>query len=111
MSDMVRPDPDALIAQLRARDERARRGRLRIYFGANASGAKNILLDKSAPPDSDPAHFQAFFTTLFNTVVPSNAGKWCYCEESPGVITMAYPDAILAYAKEHTLFARMHNLI
>ena len=33
MADTARPDPDALLAQLRADDTRAERGRLRIYFG------------------------------------------------------------------------------
>lgn len=88
-----------------------RQVRSAFHFGANASGAKNVLLDPSAPADSDAGRFQAFLPRYFNTVVPSNAGKWCYCEESPGVATMAYPDAILAFGKEHGLFARMHNLI
>lgn len=40
MADIPRPDPDALLAQLQAEGERARRGRLRIYFGANAGVGK-----------------------------------------------------------------------
>jgi GH35 family endo-1,4-beta-xylanase len=83
-----------------------------FHFGANASGnGHSQLLTPNSPPDSDPARFQATFPTLFNTIVPSNAGKWAYCEATPGVLTMAYPDAILAFAREHGLFARMHNLI
>ena len=35
-----RPDPDALLAQLRADEARAQRGKLRIYFGANAGVGK-----------------------------------------------------------------------
>ncbi|MET0311690.1 MAG: DUF4118 domain-containing protein, partial [Burkholderiaceae bacterium] len=35
-----RPDPDALLAQLRGEESRAQRGRLRIYFGANAGVGK-----------------------------------------------------------------------
>lgn len=38
--DVPRPDPDALIAQMRSDDARARRGRLRIYFGASAGVGK-----------------------------------------------------------------------
>lgn len=40
MADTARPDPDALLAQLRADEARAGRGRLRIYFGANAGVGK-----------------------------------------------------------------------
>ncbi|MDA7419098.1 DUF4118 domain-containing protein [Xenophilus arseniciresistens] len=40
MADTTRPDPDALLAQLRADQARAGRGRLRIYFGANAGVGK-----------------------------------------------------------------------
>jgi two-component system, OmpR family, sensor histidine kinase KdpD len=39
-----RPDPDQLLEQLRERDERARRGRLRIYFGANAGVGKTFAM-------------------------------------------------------------------
>ncbi|GKS86862.1 DUF4118 domain-containing protein [Acidovorax sp. SUPP1855] len=40
MPDIARPDPDALIAQMRAEEERTQRGKLRIYFGANAGVGK-----------------------------------------------------------------------
>lgn len=40
MADTARPDPDALLAQLRADEARGQRGRLRIYFGANAGVGK-----------------------------------------------------------------------
>lgn len=40
MPDTDRPDPDALIAQLRAEAAAQRTGRLRIYFGANAGVGK-----------------------------------------------------------------------
>lgn len=40
MADIQRPDPDALIAQLRAQEEQTGRGKLRIYFGANAGVGK-----------------------------------------------------------------------
>src|SRR6218665_3384859 len=33
MAEATRPDPDALIAQLRADEARTRHGKLRIYFG------------------------------------------------------------------------------
>ena len=40
MTERERPDPDALLAEMQAQEERARRGRLRIYFGANAGVGK-----------------------------------------------------------------------
>lgn len=40
----VRPDPDQLLAQLRKDEDRARRGRLRVYFGANAGVGKTFAM-------------------------------------------------------------------
>ncbi|MDR0479546.1 MAG: universal stress protein, partial [Burkholderiaceae bacterium] len=40
MSESTRPDPDKLLAQLRADESRAARGKLRIYFGASAGVGK-----------------------------------------------------------------------
>ena len=40
MPEPLRPDPDALLAQWRGETARAARGRLRIYFGANAGVGK-----------------------------------------------------------------------
>ena len=39
-----RPDPDELLAQLREREQRAARGRLRIYFGASAGVGKTYAM-------------------------------------------------------------------
>jgi two-component system sensor histidine kinase KdpD len=39
-AEALRPDPDALLAQMRNEEARARRGRLRIYFGASAGVGK-----------------------------------------------------------------------
>ena len=44
MSDPQRPDPDALLAQMRQDDARAARGRLRIYFGASAGVGKTCAM-------------------------------------------------------------------
>ena len=44
MSDPLRPDPDALLAQMRQDDARAARGRLRIYFGASAGVGKTCAM-------------------------------------------------------------------
>ncbi|MEJ8854910.1 DUF4118 domain-containing protein [Variovorax robiniae] len=48
MNDSFRPDPDALLAQLRAEGERAQRGKLRIYFGANAGVGKTWAMLSAA---------------------------------------------------------------
>ena len=40
----ARPDPDALLAQLREGEARAARGKLRIYFGANAGVGKTYAM-------------------------------------------------------------------
>lgn len=44
----TRPDPDALLEQLRRDEDRARRGRLRIYFGANAGVGKTYAMLSAA---------------------------------------------------------------
>ena len=43
-----RPDPDALLEQMRSEDARARRGKLRIYFGANAGVGKTFAMLSAA---------------------------------------------------------------
>lgn len=43
-----RPDPDALLAQMQAREERAARGKLRIYFGASAGVGKTYAMLNAA---------------------------------------------------------------
>ena len=48
MSEPSRPDPDALIAQLRSDEARARRGKLRIYFGASAGVGKTWAMLSAA---------------------------------------------------------------
>src|SRR4029453_734279 len=39
-----RPDPDLLLAEVKAREAAARRGRLRIYFGASAGVGKTFAM-------------------------------------------------------------------
>jgi two-component system sensor histidine kinase KdpD len=43
-----RPDPDQLLAQVRAEEARARRGRLRIFFGASAGVGKTYAMLEAA---------------------------------------------------------------
>jgi two-component system sensor histidine kinase KdpD len=40
----ARPDPDALVAQLKADQQQAARGKLRIYFGSNAGVGKTYAM-------------------------------------------------------------------
>ena len=44
----IRPDPDQLLEQLRSHDERVRRGKLRIYFGASAGVGKTYAMLSAA---------------------------------------------------------------
>jgi len=44
MTDDPRPDPDALLAQLRQDEQREARGRLRIYFGSSAGVGKTYAM-------------------------------------------------------------------
>ncbi|MHA4867935.1 two-component system sensor histidine kinase KdpD [Duganella sp. PWIR1] len=43
-SDSIRPDPDALLAQVQAQERKAARGKLRIYFGASAGVGKTYAM-------------------------------------------------------------------
>ncbi|MDO8941625.1 MAG: hypothetical protein Q7U75_00500, partial [Desulfobacterales bacterium] len=43
-----RPDPDALLAQLREADLEVQRGKLRIYFGASAGVGKTFAMLSAA---------------------------------------------------------------
>ncbi len=44
MADDQRPDPDALLAQIREDEHRERRGKLRIYFGSSAGVGKTYAM-------------------------------------------------------------------
>lgn len=44
MTDDARPDPDALLAQIHADEQREGRGRLRIYFGSSAGVGKTYAM-------------------------------------------------------------------
>src|SRR4051812_29629637 len=44
----VRPDPDQLLAHVQAEEARARRGRLRIFFGASAGVGKTYAMLEAA---------------------------------------------------------------
>src|SRR3954468_9952037 len=44
----VRPDPDQLLAHIQAEEARAKRGRLRIFFGASAGVGKTYAMLEAA---------------------------------------------------------------
>ncbi|SFN28300.1 DUF4118 domain-containing protein [Variovorax sp. OV329] len=48
MPELARPDPDELLAHIRAQEAQARRGKLRIYFGANAGVGKTWAMLSAA---------------------------------------------------------------
>ena len=89
----------------------ARLTRHAFHFGINVTGTFNRFLIEGAPPESDAGRFQRFVLDHFNTVVPSNAGKWIYNEGVREFVTMDYIDLILRWAAHHRMFARMHTLI
>jgi len=43
-AELSRPDPDALLAQVREQERRAARGKLRVYFGASAGVGKTYAM-------------------------------------------------------------------
>jgi GH35 family endo-1,4-beta-xylanase len=90
---------------------RVRLERHAFHFGINVPGTFNRLLIEGAPPDSEAGRFQRFVLDHFNTVVPSNAGKWIYNEGVREFVTMDYIDLILRWAARHRLFARMHTML
>ncbi|MFZ5551449.1 MAG: DUF4118 domain-containing protein [Pseudomonadota bacterium] len=44
MTDLQRPDPDALLQRVQAEEERAQRGKLKIFFGASAGVGKTYAM-------------------------------------------------------------------
>ena len=47
-ADDLRPDPDALLARVQQQEAQARRGRLKIFFGASAGVGKTYRMLKEA---------------------------------------------------------------
>lgn len=84
-------------------------------FGGTVSG--NSLGDSKDMLASNPAvgteakQFQQFINSYYNTIVPSNGGKWSNNEPTQGNVNMSLVDRQLNYAIAHNMRARMHNLI
>jgi GH35 family endo-1,4-beta-xylanase len=83
-------------------------------FGTMVQGFDaNTFLGTVAPGDttSTAARYQNFVSSHFNTLVPSNMGKWDSNEATANQPTMGQVDTILNYADAHHMSVRMHNLI
>ena len=84
-------------------------------FGGTVSGntindSKDMLVPNPAV-GTEANQFQQFINQYFNTIVPSNGGKWANNEPTQNNLTMQLVDRQLAYAQAHNMRARMHNLI
>jgi GH35 family endo-1,4-beta-xylanase len=84
-------------------------------FGGTVSGTStsdpvNMLISNPGPT-TEAGQFQSFINQYFNTIVPSNAGKWASNEATQNNVTMQLVDTQLAYAQAHNQKVRMHNLI
>lgn len=53
IEEAQRPDPDRLLARVKAEEERARRGRLKIFFGASAGVGKTYTMLEDARQQRD----------------------------------------------------------
>jgi GH35 family endo-1,4-beta-xylanase len=87
-------------------------------FGGTVSGvtvgdSKDMLYAPNFAADPEEGQFQSFINSYFNTIVPSNGGKWASNVSGSNLssLTMQLVDEQLAYAKAHNMQARMHNLI
>jgi GH35 family endo-1,4-beta-xylanase len=88
-------------------------------FGGTVSGvvnadSKDMLTTTTPASGTEQAKFQNFINANFNTIVPSNGGKWASNEQGntqPASPTMTLVDKQLNYAAAHGMQARMHNLI
>lgn len=85
-------------------------------FGGTVSGvslgdSKDMLSVANPAMTTEAGQFQSFINQYFNTIVPSNGGKWSSNEATQGNVTMQLVDEQLAYAKSHKLGVRMHNLL
>ena len=81
-------------------------------FGTIARGFNSFPdLADNPTPGSGAYHYQQFVNGRFNSLVPSNGGKWAHNEWTRDAVTMAGIDDFLDYAAAHDMRARMHNLI
>jgi endo-1,4-beta-xylanase len=79
--------------------------------GTSLSDSTAYLTVANPAAGSNAANYQKYFGQNFNTLVPSNGGKWSYNEPTQNNIQMGYVDALASYAASHNLDMRQHNLI
>ena len=79
--------------------------------GSSSSDPTSYMAVANPAPGSTAANYQKFFNANFNTLEPSNAGKWANNEPFQNFTTMSYVDTLLNYAKNNNMNVRMHNLI
>jgi endo-1,4-beta-xylanase len=81
---------------------------LRHEFWFGAALANQAFGDRMPPEDRRP-YFSTFLTN-FNAAVTENALKWHDMEPRRGTVNYRTVDAILAWAEEHQLPLRGHNI-
>ncbi len=79
--------------------------------GTTISDSVNMLNVSNPAITTQQGQFQSFINQYFNTIVPSNAGKWSSDEATQNSVTMQLIDQQLNYAKTHNMDVRMHNLL
>ncbi len=79
--------------------------------GSSSSDPTSYMAAANPAPGSTAANYQKFFNANFNTLEPSNAGKWANNEPFQNFTTMSYVDTLLNYAQTNNMNVRMHNLI
>jgi len=79
--------------------------------GPSVTDSKNMLNVTNPAPGTQQYYFQQFINSNFNTIVPSNGGKWAYNEGTQNSVTMQLVDQQLNYSQSHNMKSRMHNLI
>ena len=75
MAVETRPDPDELLAHVKAEEARARRGRLRIFFGATAGVGKTYAMLERRAARAKPAAARSSSATSSRTAAPRPKGS------------------------------------
>jgi GH35 family endo-1,4-beta-xylanase len=97
-------------------DVRVRLKRHAFNFGANVPGSSASDINSylgNDPTTTKDENFQEFINSHFNTLVPSNYGKWSNTEGSRDLPTMDRIDTLLSYSQDptHPMRVRMHALM